>query len=74
MRLTETRVARAAFRYRHRDIGFSDLMILAATERSRAHPHYTFDRKAAGLGGVHYCRSERRNDSPEDPDGCFSVT
>ena len=44
-------VARAASRYRHGDVGFSDLMILAAG-RSRAHPLYTFDRKAAGLEGV----------------------
>ena len=45
-------VARAAFRYRHGDVGFADLMILAAAGRSQAHPLYTFDRKAAGLEGV----------------------
>ena len=45
-------VARAASRYRHGDVGFSDLMILAAAGRSRAHPLYTFDRKAAELKGV----------------------
>ncbi len=45
-------VARAAFRYRAGGAGFSDLMILAAAERSGAHPLYTFDRKAARLAGV----------------------
>ena len=45
-------VARAAFRYRTGSAGFSDLMILAAAERSRAHPLYTFDQKAARLEGV----------------------
>ena len=45
-------VARAAFRYRAADAGFSDLMILAAAKRSGAHPLYTFDQKAARLDGV----------------------
>lgn len=36
-------VARAAFRYRASGAGFSDLMILAAAERSGAQPLYTFD-------------------------------
>ena len=45
-------VARAAFRYRSGSVGFSDLMILAAAERSGAHPLYTFDQKAARLEGV----------------------
>ena len=45
-------VARAAFRYRASGVGFSDLMILAAAERSGAHPLYTFDQKAARLEGV----------------------
>ncbi len=45
-------VARAAFRYRAAGAGFSDLMILAAAERSGAHPLYTFDQKAAQLEGV----------------------
>ena len=45
-------VARAAFRYRAAGTGFSDLMILAAAERSGAHPLYTFDQKAARLEGV----------------------
>ena len=45
-------VARAAFRYRTGSAGFSDLMILAAAERSGAHPLYTFDQKAARLEGV----------------------
>ena len=45
-------VARAALRYRRGDAGFSDLMIVAAAERSGACPLYTFDRKAAQLEGV----------------------
>ena len=45
-------VARAALRYRAASAGFSDLMILAAAERSSARPLYTFDRKAAQLDGV----------------------
>lgn len=45
-------VARAAVRYRVSDGGFSDLMILAAAERSGAHPLYTFDKKAARIDGV----------------------
>ena len=45
-------VARAALRYRAAGAGFSDLMILAAAERSGAHPLYTFDQKAAQLEGV----------------------
>ena len=45
-------VARAAFRYRPGSAGFSDLMILAAAERSGASPLYTFDQKAAQLEGV----------------------
>jgi predicted nucleic-acid-binding protein len=45
-------VARAASRYRAAGAGFSDLMILAAAERSGAHPLYTFDQKAARLEGA----------------------
>ncbi len=45
-------VARAAFRYQAHGSGFSDLMILAAAERSQAHPLYTFDKKATRLEGV----------------------
>ncbi len=45
-------VARAAFRYRPGSAGFSDLMILAAAERSGARSLYTFDLKAAQLDGV----------------------
>ena len=45
-------VARAALRYRAGGAGFSDLMILAAAERSGAHPLYTFDQKTARLKGV----------------------
>ena len=44
-------VARAAFRYRAGGVGFSDLMILAAAERSGANPLYTFDQKAARIEG-----------------------
>ena len=45
-------VACAAFRYRTGSAGFSDLMILAAAERSGARPLYTFDQKAARLEGI----------------------
>ena len=45
-------VARAAFRYRAGGTGFSDLMMLAASERSGANPLYTFDQEAARLEGV----------------------
>ena len=45
-------VARAASHYRTGGTGFSDLMILAAAERSGAQPLFTFDRKAARLEGV----------------------
>ena len=45
-------IAQAAYRYGTGDAGFSDLMILAAAERSRALPLYTFDQKAARLEGV----------------------
>ena len=45
-------VSRAASRYRRAGAGFSDLMILAAAERSGAYPLVTFDRKAARLEGV----------------------
>ncbi len=45
-------VACAALRYRAAGAGFSDLMVLAATQRSGAHPLYTFDQKAARLDGL----------------------
>ena len=45
-------VIRAASRYRSGIAGFSDLMILAATERTEARLLYTFDLKAARLEGV----------------------
>jgi predicted nucleic-acid-binding protein len=45
-------VACAAFRYRPGSAGFSDLMILAAAERSGARPLYTFDQKAVQPEGV----------------------
>ena len=49
-------VARAAFRYQAGGPGFSDLMILAAAERSGARPLHTFDRKAARIEGVKLLR------------------
>jgi len=49
-------VARAAFRYGAGGPGFSDLMVLAAAERSGARPLYTLDRKAARLEGVELLR------------------
>ena len=45
-------VARAAFRYRIGGAGFSDMMIVFAAERAGALPVYTFDQKAARLGGA----------------------
>ena len=45
-------VVRAAYRYRLGNAGFSDLMILAAAERSEADILYTFDQNAARLEGV----------------------
>ena len=45
-------VARAVLRYPAAGARFSDLMILEATERSGAHPLYTFDQKVARLEGV----------------------
>lgn len=45
-------VAQAAFSYGTGSTGFSDLMILAAAERSNAMPLHTFDRKAARQEGV----------------------
>ena len=45
-------VIRAASRLRSVSADFSDLMILSAAERSRAHCLYTFDQKAARLEGV----------------------
>ena len=45
-------VARAAHAYRQGGPGFSDLMILAAAERSAAVPLHTFDRRLARLPGA----------------------
>ena len=49
-------VARAAFRYRAGGLVFSDMMILAAAERSGARPLHTFDRKVARMKGVELLR------------------
>ena len=53
-------VARAASRYRSGVAGFSDLMILAAAERSEAHLLYTFDQKAARLEGVELLQDRKK--------------
>ena len=45
-------VAAAAHLYRQGGAGFSDLMILAAAERERASPLYTFDRRLARMQGA----------------------
>lgn len=45
-------VAAAAYRYRQSGVGFSDLMVLAAAERARATPLYTFDRRLARMEGT----------------------
>ncbi len=57
-----TDVIRAASRYRSEVTGFADLMILAATERSEAHPLYTFDQKAARLEGVELLEDKVESD------------
>ena len=49
-------VARAAFRYRAAGGGFSDLMVLAAADRSGAHPGYTL----RSLSGVDRAQREIR--------------
>ena len=45
-------VAAAAHRYRQGGIGFSDLMILSASEREGAIPLHTFDRRLARMDGA----------------------
>ena len=45
-------VAHAAFRYGQGGPGFSDLMILAASERAGAEPLMTFDRRLAREAGA----------------------
>ena len=45
-------VSWAARRYRESNEGFSDLMILASSQRAGAVPLYTFDRRLARLDGV----------------------
>ena len=45
-------VVAAAHRYRQGGVGFSDMMILAATERVGAAPLYTFDRRLARMQGA----------------------
>ena len=45
-------VAAAAYRYGQGGVGFSDLMILKATECAGATPLYTFDRRFARMPGA----------------------
>ena len=45
-------VAAAAHRYRQGGVGFSDMMILAASARAGAAPLYTFDRRLARMQGA----------------------
>ena len=49
---TADEVGRAAISYRQPGVEFSDLMILAAAERTGARPFYTFDRKLARMQGT----------------------
>ena len=49
---TADEVGRAAIRYHQPGVEFSDLMILAAAERTGARPLYTFDRKLARMQGT----------------------
>ena len=53
-------VAAAAHRYRQGGVGFSDLMVLSAAERSGATPLYTFDRRLARMDGVVLVGDKRR--------------
>ena len=50
--------AAAAYRYRRGGAGFSDLMILAATERAGAAPLHTFDRRLAREPGAVLVRAQ----------------
>ena len=53
-------VAAAAHLYRQGGVGFSDLMVLSAAERSGATPLYTFDRRLARMDGVVLVGDKRR--------------
>ena len=49
---TADHIAGAAYAYGRGGVGFADLMILAAVERSGALPLHTFDRKLARMEGA----------------------
>ena len=52
-------VVRAAYRYRSGNAGFSDLMIVAATERSEAEFFLPSTRMPRGLKGLNCWRREK---------------
>lgn len=56
-------VARACLSYRNGGVGFSDLMILAAAQRTGARPLYTFDRALARLEHAFLVGSEASGES-----------
>ena len=55
-------VAAAAYRYRQGGVGFSDLMILKATERADAAPLHTFDQRLARMQGAALVDTTGRTD------------
>jgi predicted nucleic-acid-binding protein len=55
-------VAAAAYRYRRDGVGFSDLMILKATERGNAAPLHTFDQRLARMQGATLVDTSARTD------------
>ena len=55
-------VAAAAYRYRRGGVGFSDLMILKASQRANAAPLHTFDQKLARMQGAALVDTTGRTD------------
>jgi len=56
-------VAAAAYRYRRGGVGFSDLMILKATDRANAAPLHTFDQRLARMQGTALVDTTGRTDA-----------
>ena len=56
-------VAAAAYRYRRGGVGFSDLMILKATDRANAAPLHTFDQRLARMQGTTLVDTTGRTDA-----------
>ena len=55
-------VAAAAYRYRRGGVGFSDLMILKASQRANAAPLHTFDQRLARMLGAALVETTKRTD------------